>query len=434
MLAKGALDEALECFGRAHLLLPGDRSVALLFSEARLRKGDAEGAVALLDPLSATEKDAAFLALYGDALLRAGRLDRARDVFEEYYKQKPDSLWQSFLKSLPDTCAMEKNRKPSPCSHRQRIHCSARARNAELCAQMDRLAADFPASLAMAEIVARLYEDLNREAKYFDALVRLFDLYMVAGKVKEACDALDRLVDIDPYDYRNQQRIASLEGKVDPAFLQNILSRAAKAATVSTRTDGFTGAGSEVGASAPVSEEIRAQQALDDLIVQVEIFLQYSLQTKAVERLERIAELFPGEEDRNERLRALYERANWWPKGVAAETETSARCAASCRSASLRNRPFAPVVSSSSASETHRDLAAIAEVNRLMYRQPTPREVLATTAAQAGKHLGVTRCLISMGRTGEAGQVIAEFVAPGVAPANASVVPAVRQLAFQRIA
>src|SRR5580658_2988188 len=36
VLAKGALDEALECFGRAHLLLPGDRSVALLFSEARL--------------------------------------------------------------------------------------------------------------------------------------------------------------------------------------------------------------------------------------------------------------------------------------------------------------------------------------------------------------------------------------------------------------
>ncbi len=135
--------------------------------------------------------------------------------------------------------------------------------------------------------------------------------------MKEACETLDRLVDIDPYDYRNQERIGKLEGKVDPAFLQNVLSRAAKAATVSTRTDGFTGAGSEAGAtSGPVSEEARAQQALEDLVVQVEIFLQYSLQTKAVERLERIAELFPGEEEKNERLRALYERANWWPKGA----------------------------------------------------------------------------------------------------------------------
>ena len=125
---------------------------------------------------------------------------------------------------------------------------------------------------------------------------------MGADRLKEACESLDRLVDIDPYDYRNHERIAKLEGKADPGFLQNILARAAKAATVSTRTDGFTGAGREPSENAPgVPEEVRAQQALEDLVVQVEIFLQYSLQSKAVERLERIAELFPGEEDRNER-------------------------------------------------------------------------------------------------------------------------------------
>ena len=110
---------------------------------------------------------------------------------------------------------------------------------------MDRLATNYPQSLPLAEVVAKLYEELNRETKYFDALVRLFDLYLDAGRMKEACEALDRLVDIDPYDYRNQERIAKLEGKVDPGFLQNILARAAKAATVSTRTDGFTGAGRE---------------------------------------------------------------------------------------------------------------------------------------------------------------------------------------------
>ncbi len=166
--------------------------------------------------------------------------------------------------------------------------------------------------------MAHLYEELNREAKYFDALVRLFDLYLAAERVPDACEILDRLVDIDPYDYRNQERIAHLEGKADPVFLQNILARAAKAATVSGHTgSGFSGAGSDVAAAAaPVSEEVRAQQALEDLIVQVEIFLQYSLHTKAIERLERIGELFPGEEEKNERLRTLYERANWWPKGA----------------------------------------------------------------------------------------------------------------------
>ena len=95
-------------------------------------------------------------------------------------------------------------------------------RDGELAAQLDRLSSAYPASLPLAETVARIYDEMNRESKYFDALVRLFDLYLVAGRMKEACEALDRLVDIDPYDYRNHERIAKLEGNVDPVFLQNV--------------------------------------------------------------------------------------------------------------------------------------------------------------------------------------------------------------------
>ncbi len=47
-----------------------------------------------------------------------------------------------------------------------------------------------------------------------------------------------------------------------------------------------------------MTEEGRRNQALEDLIVQTEIFLQYSLQAKALERLQKIASMFPGEEER----------------------------------------------------------------------------------------------------------------------------------------
>src|SRR6202035_711160 len=63
-------------------------------------------------------------------------------------------------------------------------------------------------------------------------------------------------------------------------------------------------------------------------------------------------------------------------------------------------------------------LAAIAEINRLMYRQATPREVLSATAAQVGKHLGVTRCLIAVGSSSEATQLVAKYVALGGTPAG----------------
>ena len=414
--AAGSLDAALEYFGRAHQLSPQDRSGTLLFAEAKLRKGDAEGAVMLLDPISSTTSDANFLALYGESLLRTGRLDRAKEIFESYYKQKPDSFAKLF-EVAGGYLHTGQDAKAALLLMQTKEWMRATRKEVELSEQMDRLAMQYPSSIALSEVVARLYEELNRETKYFDSLVRLFDLYLAAGQMKEACDALDRLVDIDPYDYRNQERISKLEGKVDPAFLQNILARAAKAATISTRTDGFTGAGRDSSEnSGSVPEEVRAQQALEDLVVQVEIFLQYSLQMKAVERLERIAELFPGEEEKNERLRTLYERANWWPKGAPrkAGAKPAVPAAPPAEPVSI------PSVVAPTAAETHRDLAAIAEINRLMYRQPTPQEVLSTTSSEIGKHLHVSRCLVAVGTPGEGPQAAAEYSAAGLSSIGAS--------------
>ena len=435
--ATGALDQAIEYFEHAHQLAPTDRTGALLLAEARLRKGDAEGAVKLLDPFSPNEKDTAFLALFGEGLLRTGQLDRASECFQSYYKQKPEGFGKLFETASAYLQAREEE-KGVKLLDQAKDWMRRLRKEAELSAQTDKLAAAFPASLRLAEAVAKLYEELNRETKYFDALVKLFDLYLIAGRMREACEALDRLVDIDPYDYRNQERIGQLEGKVDPAFLQNVLARAAKAATVSTRTDGFSGAGSEQAAAAPASEEVRAQQALDDLIVQVEIFLQYSLQSKAVERLERVAQLFPGEEEKNERLRALYERANWWPKGVppkpAPAPPAPAPVPVPAAIPIVAVQPpepapvAAPVLAAPSPAETHRDLAAIAEINRLMYRQSTPREVLSTTASQVGKHLGVARCLVSVGGSLDGGHLTAEYCGNGVSPASAAHMPAMTHL------
>ncbi|HEY0703804.1 MAG TPA: tetratricopeptide repeat protein [Candidatus Acidoferrales bacterium] len=421
MLASNALDAAVECFGRAYQLSPQDKVATLLFAEAKLRKGDAESAARLLEPMAPTETDYSFQALYGEALLRTGRLDLAKEMFDAYYKQKPENFTKYFELAAAYIRIKEDPKAAALMIQTKETMRSLRKEN-EFATQVDRLATTYPDSLPLAEVVSKLYEELNRETKYFDALVRLFDLYLVAGQLRQACESLDRLVDIDPYDYRNQERIAKLDGKADPAFLQNIMARAAKAASFSTRTDGFTGAGRDPGTNpTAVPEEVRAQQALEDLIVQVEIFLQYSLQSKAVERLERIAELFPGEEEKNERLRALYERANWWPKGIPrkvttpaatpAATETAPRAQAPQPRTEVAEMPAAVVPSPA---ETHRDLAAIAEINRLMYRQATPREVLSTTASGVGKHLMATRCLIAVGAAGDGMQLTSEYSSPGI--------------------
>src|ERR1700683_2789691 len=190
--AVGALDEALEYFGRAHQLSPEDRSGALLFAEARLRKNDAEGAVELLEPFSPNENDTSFLALFGEALLRTGRLDRAREIFEAYYKQKPDSFGKLFeLAGAYIRGGLDD--KAATLLVQTKAWMRAARRENELAVQMERLATMYPASLPLAELMARLYYELRLETKYFDAVVRLFDLYLAAGLTKEACQALDPL-------------------------------------------------------------------------------------------------------------------------------------------------------------------------------------------------------------------------------------------------
>jgi diguanylate cyclase (GGDEF)-like protein len=407
--AAGGADRALALFSNAHRLAPADRSVALLFADARLHRGDAAKAVDLLRPFAPPDpSDTAFLALYGGALLQTGQLDMAREMLFALCKQKPDSFDKLFELAARYMQSDAGEKAIAVLDQTKEWMFAGRAENS-FASSVDQLVEANPKSLALAEFSAKLYDAMNREVKYFDALVRLFDLDIEGNKIPAACEALDRLVEIDPYDYRIHERISKLEGKASGSFLRSINARAAKASG-NAQTSASLGAGG-VGdaARAPATEEEKSQRALDDLIVQAEIFLQYSLQGKATERLERIAEQFPGYEERNERLRMLYERANWWPKG----TQTRAK--------STPAVPAQIAPSASSAADTHRDLAEIAEITRLMYREVTPREVLGTAVREIGKYLGVRRCVAVIGAPGETPQMTAEYASPGLKPAGASV-------------
>ncbi|HKV29330.1 MAG TPA: diguanylate cyclase [Candidatus Acidoferrales bacterium] len=406
--AAGDGERALSLFSNAHRLAPADRSVALLFADAWLHRGDAVKAVELLQPFAPPDvSDTAFLSLYGEALLQTGRLDMAREMLFALCKQKPDSFDKLFELSSRYVQSGADEKAVSVLEQTKEWMFAIRGENS-FASSIDVLVDANPKSLALAEFSAKLYDSMNREVKYFDSLVRLFDLDLENNKIPAACEALDRLVEIDPYDYRIHERISKLEGKASGSFLRSINARAAKASGTAQTSASFGTGGIGDAARAPATDEEKSQRALDDLIVQAEIFLQYSLQGKATERLERIAEQFPGYEDRNERLRMLYERANWWPKGTHSRTKSAPATAAQA------------AISAASAADTHRDLAEIAEVTRLMYREVTPREVLGAAVREIGKYLSVRRCVAVIGAPGEAPTMTAEYAFPGLKPASAN--------------
>ncbi len=180
-----------------------------------------------------------------------------------------------------------------------------------------------------------------------------------------------------------------------------------------------TGTGASVAQPQPSTEEARHAQALEDLIVQTEIFLQYSLQTKALERLQKIASMFPGEEERNARLAKSVSDgelvASW-------RSQTEARtCCAPRRTAPTPVVEAQPVQITTRtgvySAETLRDLSKISEINQKIFRQQTPRAMLNTAVSEVGSHLHATRCIAVVGAPGRPPEMSAEFCGQSSKPA-----------------
>jgi len=404
-LTTGDDPEALKLFARAHELLPNDRSAGLLYAQSLLRSGDAAGAVALLTPLAAAETDATFLETYSESLMRSGRLDDARGVLERMTNQGAGSADKFFALAHEFMRAGQEDGAFDLLGRVKKSMLAAR-RESEYASAVDQFIEAYPKSLRLAEFCAAMYADLNRETKYFDALVRLFDLRLANDQLAGACEALEKLVDIDPYDSRNQQRMDLLHDRADPAFLNRLKSRLAGAATHGAQTASHERTRGKSSDPSPVLlEDVRAGQTLEDLLVQAEIFVQYSLQSKAVERLQKIMELFPGEDDRNERLQGLFEAAHWWPQKDSGHAKPEVRENV-IEDPAVRNVAYAP--------ETLRDLAKISEINQNVFRQPSPRTMLSVAVNEVGHHLRATRCIAVVGSPGQPPQMASEFCAPGV--------------------
>ena len=130
--------------------------------------------------------------------------------------------------------------------------------------------------------------------------MKLFDLYCAKRNYQKAGECLDRAVEVDPYEPEHRKRLEGLRGKIDDRRFNAIASR-------------FTPVRKEEEPVKP-SEPTLGAAALQDLMLQAEILVQYGMRSKAIERLQRIQELFPREEERNPELQRLYISAGIEPQ------------------------------------------------------------------------------------------------------------------------
>jgi len=151
---------------------------------------------------------------------------------------------------------------------------------------------------------------------------------------------------------------------------------------------------------------------LEDFILQAEIYLQYGMRSKALERIERVSKLFPREEQKNEKLRHLYISAGFTPVYQAAE---AARAAAP-ESAAKEKAPAAPPPPSPATYEENAvdNFARVTEITRNIYRQANVKSVLFTAVNDIGRHFNASRCVAGLCTVGKPPSAALEYCAPGV--------------------
>jgi GGDEF domain-containing protein len=141
---------------------------------------------------------------------------------------------------------------------------------------------------------------------------------------------------------------------------------------------------------------------LEDFILQAEIFLQYGMRSKAMERIEGIHRQFPHEEERNEKLRNLYASAGFSPVYQAKAAPAAPKPAS------------APVNGAPSGESAVESFARISEMTRNIYRQANVKSVLFTAVNEIGRHFEASRCIAGLCTPGKPPAAALEYCAPGV--------------------
>ncbi len=388
--------DASQWYEKAYQEDSSNPDIALAYGKSLLSQGQVGAAIFILEPqLNAGQVTPEFRETYADALVAAGRFTEAEPLVWQLFEANPGRVQQvigligSLLDGLHDDSAVALARKLEQFQRR-------RGERRQFIAIMEDITATHRASPQILEFLSELYNASNRENDYCTTLLKLFDLYCSTGEFAKSAECLDRAAEVDPYEPGHAKRLEMLRGKIEDVRFKAIASRftsVAKPAEEPTQSEGPT-----LGAS-----------TLQDLMLQAEILVQYGMRNKAVERLQRIQELFPREEERNEDLQRLYMSAGVTPRyaGAAALPPAGPASAAPAPVAAPAAVPAADPMADM------RSFTRVAEITRKLYSQSTAPAVLSTAVKEIGAHWEATRCIAAMGKAGLPPTALDEFCAEG---------------------
>jgi diguanylate cyclase (GGDEF)-like protein len=400
-LAAAGGGEPGQWYERAYQEDSSDEEITLAYGKSLLGQGQVGAAIFVLAPqVNAGKSSPQLREIYCEALLAAGRYTEAEPLLWQLFEENPRLMPQvtALIGQLADA---EQDEAAVSLARKLGQFQAKRGERRQFLAVMEEIISARQASPEMLEFLSELFNASNREGDYCVTLLKLFDVYCGTGDFARAAEFLDRAGEVDPYESGHTERLEILRGKIDENKFKAIAAR-------------FT------PGSKPAIEPEHEQEAtlgaatLQDLMLQAEILVQYGMRNKAVERLQRIQELFPREEERNEDLQRLYLAAGVKPS-YAGSVAPPAAAAASASAPAPAVDPMAEM----------RNVTRVAEITRKLYHQGTAPAVLTTAVNEIGGHWEVSRCVALMRTPGSAPTAMQEFCGKEVEAGNPAAIKAV---------
>lgn len=394
--ASGA--DAAQWYERAYTEDASNAQIALGYGKSLVAQGQVGAAIFVLEPLAKADgAPQEIVESYVKALLSASRFSDAEPLAWQLFLKNPSRL-QEIANLIGLLVNAQQDAEAVALARRLEQFQKNRGERRAFVAMMQDVAGKHRSSPEFLEFMSELFNASNREGDYSQTLLKLFDLHCGMGNYTKAAECLDRAADVDAYEPGHQKRLEMLHGKIDENRFKVVASRFTSMAKPAepVKTEGPT-----LGAA-----------ALQDLMLQAEILVQYGMRSKAIERLQRIQELFPGEEERNQDLQQLYLAAGMNPRrpdAVVAHPPAPSRPAAKPATGSSAAGPAQPAESSDVNSFTK-----VAEITRKLYRQTNADAVMSTAVNEIGAQWKLSRCIIAMRKPGMAPSAIKEFLAEGV--------------------
>ncbi|HEX3093366.1 MAG TPA: hypothetical protein VHW72_12120, partial [Candidatus Angelobacter sp.] len=396
-------------YEKAYNFDPMNFQAIYLYGRGLFSHNSVKECLAVLEPVVTRVKGLPELReLYAHALMAAKRPAEAEPYTWEAFEKDPQQL-EEVTSLVGVYLDVNDTRGALELAKRLEEHETLAGRRREFITSMYEMSERRLATLGFTEYLVKLFDTANREHEYSHTLLKLFQLYYAAGKYGQAGETLDRAAELDPYEPGHGKRLEMLRGRIDDHHYRRIANRFHR---VDNKPETAAQTAPEPAASAePVRES--EPTVLEDFILQAEIYLQYGMRSKALERLERVSKLFPREEQKNEKLRHLYISAGFTP---VYEVASAAAKATAPAPAAASEKPAPPPASSPSRYDENAvdNFARVTEITRNIYRQVNVKSVLFTAVNDIGRHFNASRCVAGLCTPGKPPSAALEYCAPGV--------------------